>query len=83
MDDSMIHFDFIVDDIDAENIMDCIHQEVLKCKKEIHKIECGVSRLSDKSPEDREAYINGYQKHAKYLQDLMKKMKNQRVEGEQ
>ena len=31
----MIHFDFVVEDVDAENIINCIHGEICKCHEDI------------------------------------------------
>lgn len=66
-----VHFDFIVDDVDAENIANCISAAVFKCDAEILKI------IGDK---DKEPYIEWFEAHKKYLLSLAKKMTNTRVE---
>ena len=62
----MIHFDFTVDDIDAENIMDCIHTE--------------ACRMNEAAAFEEDANKNAsYEKHALYLKELMGKMHNKQV----
>jgi|AntAceMinimDraft_5_1070358.scaffolds.fasta_scaffold305754_2 hypothetical protein len=62
----MIHFDFVVDDVDAENIMAALQNEVW----------CSVeSALST----DNEIMIRAYKDTAEYYRGLIIKMKNTRV----
>ena len=63
----MIHFDFIVEDVDAENIMDCIHSEITRCH---------VRMMSSNTTEAERTWLN---KHIDYLNELEKKMLNKRV----
>lgn len=65
----MIHFDFKVDDIDAENIMDCISQEICKCN------EKAMKALS----EGKQSEFDAYNTHADYLKNLKSKMTNTRI----
>lgn len=60
----MIHFDFIVEDVDAENIFDCINSEINRC---IHR---------KVFTETTEAEAEWLDKHIDYLKALKKKMKN-------
>ncbi len=60
----MIHFDFIVEDIDAQNIFECIDGEISRCYK--RKLD------TDTTP----AETRWYDSHIKYLHELKKKMKN-------
>ncbi len=62
----MIHFDFTVDDVDAENIMDCIHSEICRIRE---------SAISEPKLVVREWLVN----HADYLERLKVLMTNQRV----
>jgi hypothetical protein len=64
----MIHFDFIVNDEDAENIFDCINAEISKCQ---------IKKLLTKSTE---AEIVWFDKHVIYLKALKTKMKNHKEE---
>lgn len=63
----MIHFDFIVDDIDAENIIDCIHVEMLKIR-ELAVFEPSATAAAD------------MYKQANYLERLKDKMHNKKVQ---
>jgi hypothetical protein len=65
----MIHFDFIVDDIDASNIFECIQAEISKCL--MRKLR------SNTTPEESD----WYDAHAKYLEGLKLKMKNKLIKG--
>jgi len=65
----MIHFDFIVNDVDAENIINCITNEASRSDKKIlDAIAAGDTTL-------KEAYI----KDRDYLLSLRDKMKNTRL----
>lgn len=66
----MVHFDFVVDEFDAENIMDCVHD--------------GYCNALDKSL--LELAKNGESKtyfdmlaHAEYMKQLKSKMKNRKT----
>lgn len=66
----MIHFDFVVSDVDAENILDCINCEISRCYS------------NSISGEITGAEIDALSAHIKYLKELKLKMLNSRV-GEQ
>ena len=66
----MIHFDFIVDDIDAENIMGLIDSEINKYE---------TIRLNPKTSENMKDWFKQY---IGYLEELKGKMKNTRVKEE-
>ena len=68
---SMIHFDFIVNDVDAENIMGCIQTEIVNCHMKIQK--CIVA-------EDAQKVIDAYNSRIEYLEELKTRMYNSRVE---
>lgn len=67
----MIHFDFVVDDVDAENIINCIHSEICKCHEDI--MDCMVEG-------GKEEYIAAYRDRIQYLKELIVKMHNSWVE---
>ena len=69
----MIHFDFIVDDIDAENIMDAIHSEICRLREEA--IQCGEFLPKEKSEHHKKFLLD----RADYLEKLKGKMKNESV----
>lgn len=64
----MIHFDFTVDEVDAENIMSCIHSEICRIRE---------SAFSEPKLLIRE-HLG---KHADYLERLKGLMVNQKVTG--
>ena len=66
-----IHFNFIVDDVDAENIMDCISSEICRLRERAGRI-----RLIENDYYTADA-MDGY---ADYLQTLKSKMTNERIE---
>lgn len=68
----MIHFDFIVEDVDAENIMHCLQQEQNRTNEIITKIII-------EDPIDKDMLIFSYEKWEKYLEDLKGKMTNSLV----
>lgn len=66
----MIHFDFTVSDVDAENILGCIHGEINKCDRSI--IKCMVDG-------DSTEVISAYKSRIRYLNELILKMENTRA----
>jgi hypothetical protein len=62
----MIHFDFVVEDEDAENIFDCINSEINRCN---HR------KLITNNTKAETEWLD---KHIDYLKALKKKMKNSR-----
>lgn len=73
----MIHFDFIVDDIDAENIFSCISDRISDMHQNILKNSTlkNIS-LDEKIKNKCEAEIKWYYSHINYLNKLKEKMKN-------
>jgi hypothetical protein len=67
-----VHFDFVLSDQDAENLMEIIHLE--KCNMLTKAIEAQCS--TDRS--DR-AKVKGLRASARYIDSLKKKMLNKRV----
>lgn len=68
----MIHFNFVVSDAEAEEIMSAIHDQILKCHDDIIK-SWGTGSRED--PHKRA----WFDQRIKFLQDLKKKMINTRV----
>tara|TARA_Y100000034_G_C6902563_1_gene417792 strand:- start:1863 stop:2069 length:207 start_codon:yes stop_codon:yes gene_type:complete len=66
----MIHFDFVMDDIDAENLMAIVSKEVGSLYVLIVKEMAGENRYS---------MIKAYQDHIKDTNRLISLMKNSRV----
>ena len=64
-----IHFDFIVDEIDAENILDCVHSEICRALEEA----CTALARNDKITR------NACQNRADYLKHLKGLMTNKEV----
>jgi hypothetical protein len=73
----MVHFDFVVDDIDAENIMSCLMDAENDTLEKIAdlKVDIGVSNTQ------RASMIKWYEGRREYLKELQGKMKNTRVES--
>lgn len=68
----MIHFDFIVSDAEAEDIMGAIHDQIIKCHS--NRIESwGTSGQEDPA---KKAWFEG---RIRYLEELKAKMTNRRV----
>ena len=69
---SMIHFDFIVSDVDAENIMSCFQAEIDKCNENIVAFYAQMGYCPKA--------VEPYKSRIEYLKDLKTKMHNSRVE---
>ena len=67
----MIHFDFTVTDVDAENIFSMMHERI--CANNMRIIEM----IGKPGKED---YIEAYRRDNEYVEELIKKMKNTRVQ---
>jgi len=63
----MIHFDFTVSNVDAENIFDCINSEINRCNDR---------KLSSVTTQPEFDWLT---KHVDYLNALKKKMTNKEV----
>lgn len=64
-----VHFNFIVDDVDAENIMGLFHSEIVKCHVSI--MDC----VEDNNKDLEDAY----RKQIEYIESLRGKMHNERI----
>jgi hypothetical protein len=72
----MIHFDFIVTDADAENILRALRNDALKC--DVRIIELMALK---ETPEDvRDRSIAVYKHSKEYTLSLITKMKNTRIQ---
>jgi len=60
-------FDFTVEDVDAENIIGCIHSEITRCHARM---------MSSDTTRTERMWLD---KHANYLNELKKKMLNKKV----
>jgi hypothetical protein len=72
----MIHFDFIVEDVDAENIMWALRDYALK--NDEHKMS--YMARSDLTDEQKESYYQALDANKAYMLGLIEKMTNTRVE---
>jgi hypothetical protein len=70
----MIHFDFIVDDVDAENILLAVRSSALK------SLELAAKEMCKDSPS--ESIIEAYNRDYEYMLSLIAKMTNNRVQDE-
>lgn len=62
----MFEFKFTLDDIDAENLFGCLHNEVCKC------LEYATEALADNKLKD----VEWFNQRADYIKDLKSKLKN-------
>lgn len=67
----MIHFDFTVSDVDAENIFSVMRHRIV-----LNNIE--IIELIGKT--GQEHYIEAYRRDNEYVEDLIRKMTNTQVE---
>jgi hypothetical protein len=72
----MIHFDFIVEDVDAENLMWAIRESALRNDEHIMK----YMARTDLTQEQKDSYINWLNSNKAYMLGLIEKMTNTRVE---
>ena len=72
----MIHFDFIVEDVDAENLMWVIRESALRNDEHIMDYEA----RADLTQEQKESYISWLKANKEYMLGLIEKMTNTRVE---
>ena len=72
----MIHFDFIVEDVDAENIMWAIRESALRNDEHIMDYEA----RTDLTQEQKDSYISWLNANKAYMLGLIEKMTNTRVE---
>ena len=72
----MIHFDFIVEDVDAENLMWAIRESALRNDEAIMDYEA----RADLTREQKDSYISWLKANKEYMLGLIEKMTNTRVE---
>jgi hypothetical protein len=72
----MIHFNFIVEDVDAENLMWAIRESALRNDEHIMDYEA----RTDLTQEQKDSYINWLKANKAYMLGLIEKMTNTRVE---
>ena len=72
----MIHFDFIVEDVDAENLMWAIRESALRNDEAIMDYEA----RTDLTQEQKDSYISWLKANKAYMLGLIEKMTNTRVE---
>jgi hypothetical protein len=72
----MIHFDFIVEDVDAENLMWAIRESALRNDEAIMDYEA----RTDLTQEQKDSYIDWFKANKEYMLGLIEKMTNTRVE---
>lgn len=72
----MIHFDFIVEDVDAENIVRAVRDSALRNDDDIMDYEA----RTDLTQEQKDSYIDWLKANKAYMLDLIEKMTNTRVE---
>jgi hypothetical protein len=72
----MIHFDFIVEDVDAENLMWAIRESALRNDEAIMDYEA----RTDLTQEQKDSYIDWLKANKAYMLGLIEKMTNTRVE---
>ena len=67
----MIHFDFTVSDVDAENIFSVMRHRIVLNNMEIIEL---IGKT------EQEHYIEAYRRDNEYIEELIQKMTNARVE---
>jgi hypothetical protein len=72
----MIHFDFIVEDVDAENLMWAIRESALRNDEHIMDYEA----RTDLTQEQKDSYISWLKANKAYMLGLIEKMTNTRIE---
>lgn len=72
----MIHFDFTVEDVDAENLMWAIRNSALRNDESI----MDYMVREDLTQEQKDSYIDWFKANKAYMLGLIEKMTNTRVE---
>jgi hypothetical protein len=72
----MIHFNFIVEDVDAENLMWAIRNSALRNDEAIMNYEA----RQDLTREQKDSYISWLKANKEYMLGLIEKMTNTRIE---
>ena len=68
----MIHFDFTVSDVDAENILQIMRHHIAMNNKQI------IEMISKPGQEE---YVTAFRRDNEYVEELIKKMTNTRVKN--
>ncbi|MCP3685325.1 MAG: hypothetical protein GY861_21960 [bacterium] len=76
----MVHFDFVLSDLDAQNLFDIIQSEVCRCLEKKLSLLFDI-QASDKDTDSLKVEYDWYGKHIVYLTDLKSQMQNKRVKG--
>lgn len=71
----MRHFDFIVDLLDAENIMGFMQDGICKSLSKILDLMAD----EDMSAEEKASHIKWHRSHIKYIEELKTKMKHSEI----
>lgn len=75
----MVHFDFVVDDCDAETIFDCVHKRIGEMHERIMEDMVTAGTTTNEAEKKKcEAQIAWYRSHIKYIEGLLGKMKTTR-----
>jgi hypothetical protein len=72
----MIHFNFIVEDVDAENLMWAIRESALRNDEHI----MDYAARTDLTQEQKDSYISWLKANKAYMLGLIEKMTNTRIE---
>ena len=79
----MINFNFTVSDQDAENIMGFMNDAICKDHQQIMKfIIKRENAETDKERIDADNWVSYYRNHIKYVEELVTKMGNTRVDDD-
>ena len=71
----MVHFDFTVDDRDAEMIFGCIHDRICNMRERIFFDSMSMEKsTSEVDIKHYTAQIEWYKSHIKYIEGLIEKM---------
>jgi hypothetical protein len=77
----MVHFDFVMDDRDAENLMGFMNDVIVKDHQ--HIIDFVIKREKAVTPEealDAQSWVDYYQSHIEYVRKMITYMTNTRVD---
>lgn len=72
----MVKFEFVMSDVDAENMLRAIHDNGVNNIEKILRVMVDPNLTDDQ----KEMYIQSYKDSREYFEGLIKQMKNYRVE---
>jgi len=75
----VVHFNFTVDDLDAENIMSFVQKAKDECLDKIVRLNCERHNASDNRIKVIDSEITWLRNHMDYISELIGKMTNTRV----